>query len=111
MSTQSITLLTKGKILQESEEVMKYNFENYFYYKNFRLGSGVDTEISMHNMYLKEMLCNINCEVYNYFQDKLAGIVNYDEDNRTLLSQMIVNKNTSNNISIDTRNFWDIKGW
>jgi hypothetical protein len=111
MSTQSITLLSKEKIIEEAQEILIHNFENYFYHKNFRLGYGIDEEMSMHNMYLKETLCENNCEVYNYFQDKLAGILNCEKEERTLLSKTIVNHNTKQNINIDTRNFWETKMW
>ena len=111
MSTQSITLLSKVKVIEEAQEILNYNFENYFYQKNFRLGGGIDSEMSMHNMYLKEMLCENNCEVYNYFQDRLLGILDCDESERTLLSQMIVRHNAVHNISVNSKNFWETKGW
>lgn len=111
MSTQSITLLSREKVIEDAEDILIYNFENYFYHKNFRLGEGMDDVMSMHNMYLKEMLCENNCEVYNYFQDRIAGVLGYEDEDRTLLSQMIVNHNTVNNITVDSKNFWDIKTW
>ena len=111
MATQSITLLSKLKVIEDAQEILNSNFENYFYHKNFRLGDGIDSGMSMHNMYLKEMLCENNCEVYNYFQDRLLGILDCDESERTLLSQMIVRHNAVHNISVNSKNFWETKGW
>ncbi len=111
MATQSITLLSKLKVIEDAQEILNCNFENYFYHKNFRLGDGVDSEMSMHNMYLKEMLCENNCEVYKYFQDKLLGILDCNKSERTLLSQMIVRHNAVNNISVDSTPYWTSKAW
>jgi hypothetical protein len=73
MSQQSITLLSKSKFAQEADEILIYNFEQYFYYKNFKLGLGADIREANYYSKLKEVLCIDECEIVNYVQDKIKG--------------------------------------
>lgn len=111
MSTQSITSISKERYTQEAQDILIYNFEQYFYHKNFRLGDGIDEDETLHNMYLQELLCNNNCEVYNYLYDTIAGKVKNCPKKKKSISHLIKHMREEQGISVDTRNFWDIKAW
>ncbi len=111
MSTQSITLLTKEKYAEEAQELLVYNFEQYFLHKNFRLGEGIDQDEVMHNMYFKEMLCENNCQVYNYLYDAIAGKVKKCPKKKKTVSDLIKRLREEQGVTIDTINYWNEKLW
>lgn len=111
MSTQSITSLSKEKYSEEAQNILIYNFEQYFYKKNFRLGDGIDEEEAFHNMYLQELLCENNCQVYNDLYDKIAGKVKNCPKKKKSISHLIKQMREEQNINIDTKNYWEISSW
>lgn len=112
MSTQSISTLSKDKYLREAQEILIYNFEQYFYYRNFRLGTGIDEEESLHNMYLSELLCDNNCEVYNYLYDKIAGKLKTKKSKKLSISESIGHYNSHQHpITMNTKVYWTDKTW
>lgn len=58
--------------MEQVQESMTCNFDRYVYQKNFKIGEGLDYEEALHSMYVKELICNNNCEVYNYIHAKMA---------------------------------------
>jgi hypothetical protein len=111
MSTQSITLNTVEKHSQQVREVMIYNFEQYFYHKNFRLGDGANLEELNYYRYLKDILCDDNCEIVNFLRSKLEGdLKNSPKKKKRKLSQLMQEYEHEHQI-VDTRNFWTSKDW
>ena len=116
MSSQSINTQTIQRWQEQSREILIYNFEQYFYHKNFRIGSGTaDQEELDHNMHMYELLCNNNCEVYNYVYDKFAGKLeeNCPKKKKSVseIIEIFNRQNNVGNINIDTRNFWSLSQW
>ena len=74
MSTYSLNILDSKKYQKEIEESIIYSFEQYIYKEHFRLGNGIENENELkHNLILSRILCEDNCEIVNYIQDKLEG--------------------------------------
>lgn len=74
MSTYSLEILDAEKYQKEFEENIIYSFEQYIYKEHFRLGNGIENEDELkHNLILSRILCEDNCEIVNYIQDKLEG--------------------------------------
>lgn len=111
MSQQNITELSKVKYAKDAEDILIYNFEQYFYHKNFRISDGMNEEETTHNRYLLELLCANNCEVYNALYDKISGIVTNKPKKKKSISYLIKEWNEENNITIDSKNFWNEKFW
>lgn len=116
MSSQSINTQTTQRWQEQSREILVYNFEQHFLYKNFRIGDDRDSQEEVeHNMYIYELLCNNNCEVYNYIYDKFAGKLeeNCAKKDRPLskIIEMFNRHDKEEDVNIDTRNFWSIKSW
>ena len=112
MSTQSISTLSKNKYSEEAQEILIYNFEQYFYYRNFRLGTGIKEDESLHNMYLLELFCNNNCEVYNYLYDKIAGRLEPKRNKKLAISEVIKDHSSHQHpIVMNTKVYWTDKIW
>lgn len=73
MSQQSINSNTLDKFSRESKEILIYNTENYFYDKNFKLGSGANIEEMTYYRHLRKMLCDSDCEIQDLIYKKLNG--------------------------------------
>ena len=74
MSTYSLNILDSEKYQKEFEDNIIYSFEQYIYKEHFRLGNGIENEDELkHNLILSRILCEDNCEIVNYIQDKLEG--------------------------------------
>lgn len=74
MSTYSLDILDSEKYQKEFEDNIIYSFEQYIYKEHFRLGNGIENEDELkHNLILSRLLCEDNCEIVNYIQDKLEG--------------------------------------
>lgn len=74
MSTYSLNILDSKKYQKEFQENIIYSFEQYIYKEHFRLGNGIGNEDELkHNLILSRILCEDNCEIVNYIQDKLEG--------------------------------------
>lgn len=111
MSTQSLNNLSIDRYRKEAHEILIYNFEQYFYEKRFKLGSGADIKEMSYYRHLYELLCNNNCQVYNMLYDKIAGeYVNYENEQVTL-SEIIIRRNNTQNISVDTNTYWTLAQW
>lgn len=89
MSTQSINNLSLERYSQEAHEILVYNFEQYFYSKNFRLTSGADIKEMTYYRHLQELLCNNNCQVYNDLYDKIAGKLKNCPKQRKTISYLL----------------------
>lgn len=111
MSTQSINNLSLERYSQEAHEILVYNFEQYFYSKNFRLTSGADIKEMTYYRHLQELLCNNNCQVYNDLYDKIAGKLKNCPKKKKSISHLIKQMREEQNISIDTKNYWEISLW
>lgn len=72
MSQLSINTLSKERYAQEADDFILHNFENYFFYKHFKVGEDIKnySEIK-HNMAIKRMMCNPTCEISNYIKCQL----------------------------------------
>jgi hypothetical protein len=73
MSAQSINTLNSSRYLQESEEFLLDSFEKYFFHKNFKVGEGIkDFAELKHNVLMKKLICEANCEVSNFIRQTLS---------------------------------------
>lgn len=109
MSSQSITLNTIEKHSEEINEILIYNFEQYFYSKNFKLGSGANIREMSYYRHLKELLCDNNCEVANFIQNKLQGNPQKIKKRKKLHNYM--EEHEIEYEVVDTKNYWNIKNW
>lgn len=74
MSSYSLDILDSKKYHREFEENILYSFDQYIYKRNFRLGEGIKNEDELkHNLIFYRILCEDNCEIVNYIQDKIEG--------------------------------------
>jgi|TARA_R110000782_G_scaffold267592_1_gene363176 hypothetical protein len=111
MSSQSISLNYKSKHVQDTREILIYNFEQYFYEKHFKLGKGADLEEMNYYRELKKILCNDNCEIVNYINSKLNGELQQEEDIEiSLLSNNLKSYNSKTEVT-NNKTFWEIKSW
>ena len=110
MSQQSINLLSKSKFAQEADEIVIYNFEQYFYNKNFKLGSGADIREANYYSKLKESFCIDECEIVNYIQNKIDGKLDIKPKKKKLSNYLSQLKEQEGGV-IDTANYWNMKLW
>lgn len=96
MPTQSINNLSLKRYSQEAHEILVYNFEQYFYSRNFKLGSGADIKEMTYYRHLQELLCNNNCQVYNDLYDKIAGKLKKVPKRRKTISYLLYCLNQEN---------------
>jgi len=61
MSAFSLDKLTRHKYIQEFEDNILYNFDNYFYHKNFRVGGGIKDEKELKHNIIFYKLLNMMC--------------------------------------------------
>ena len=110
MSQQSINLLSKNRFAQEADEMVIYNFEQYFYNKNFKLGSGADIKEASYYLRLKNTFCVDECEIVTYIQNKIDGKLNIKPKKKKLSNYLLQLKEQEGNI-VDTANYWNMKLW
>lgn len=122
MSSYSLQILNSEKYSQEFEENILYSFDNYIYKKHFRVGEGIKDEKELkHNLIFSRILCEDNCEIINYIQDKIMGKLEDCTKNKKNISQTLIkfskcnsskivclhNNNSINNCKI----FWTEANW
>jgi len=74
MSQYSLQLLNAEKYLEEFEDIIIYNFENYLMQKRFRVGNGVENQDELnHALIFSDILCTDNCVLTKYIQDSIDG--------------------------------------
>jgi len=74
MSAFSLDKLTRHKYIQEFEDNILYNFDNYFYHKNFRVGGGIKDEKELKHNIIFYKLLNIDvCQNIDYIKAHLEG--------------------------------------
>ena len=109
MSSQSIVLNTIEKYSEETNKILIYNFEQYFYSKNFKLGLGANMEEMSYYRHLKELFCDNNCEIANCIQNKLQG--NPQEVNKRRKLHTCMEEYEREHEIIDTKNYWTENLW
>lgn len=74
MSNYSLEILNREIYLEEFEDLIIYNFDNYFMREHFKVGKGIeDTEELEHALLFQRILCTDNCTILNYVKDKIEG--------------------------------------
>ena len=74
MSNYSLEILNKDTYVKEFEDLILYNFDNYFMQKHFKVGRGIeDNEELEHAILFHRVLCTDNCTILNYVKDKIEG--------------------------------------
>lgn len=74
MSAYSLQLLNAEKYHEDFEANILYSFDQYIYKEHFRVGDGITDEDELeHDLIFYRILCEDNCEIKNYIQDKIEG--------------------------------------
>src|SRR5690606_34979817 len=108
---QSININNVDKYINQAREISIYNFEQFIYFNNFRLGNGADLDEMTYYRHLKDILCTNDCEVYNYLQDKLEGKLKTKKYKKRSISEIIINLRKESGEEIDVKNYWSLKDW
>lgn len=115
MSNYSLEILNREKYLEEFEDIILYNFDNYFMREHFKVGVGIeDIEELEHSMLFQKILCTDNCTILNYVRDKIEGKLEKKVKRRKKLGELIQTVQKENDCSEDeviNSIFWSGTQW
>lgn len=85
MSNYSLGILNREKYLEEFEDLILYNFDNFFMREHFKVGDGIeDNEELEHALLFHRILCTDNCTILNYVRDKIEGKLEHKSKRKKL---------------------------
>ena len=71
MSTQSIKLADKEHYASTFEKRILWNADQYFMYRNYKIGNGIKYDEAMYYSKLGSFICTDNCQLVDYIKKKL----------------------------------------
>lgn len=74
MSTQSIKEISLERYGYEAEINLKRLSDCRFAKKHFKIGEEINRDKVLHYMFIDRIMCNYNCELINYVNNKIKGI-------------------------------------
>lgn len=90
MSQYSLQELNREKYIEETEDMIIYNFDNYIMHKRFRVGNGIEDEDELeHSLLFYKLLCTENCSLLRYIQDKIEGKLQNPPKNKITVDKLV----------------------
>jgi len=121
MSVYNLDIQSQNRYYNSAQEKIKEEFKKYYFNKNFKVGEGIkDFDEVKYAITMSNILCTDNCEIINYVQDKLDGLLEncgIKKKNRNffetiqLTEQNCCNQSTPLPIVVDAQMKWSEVTW
>ena len=115
----NLEVQTQQRFYNEAQEHLMQSFKEEYLYDKFKVGNGVkDKNRLEHSMIMSETLCTSNCEIINFIQDKIEGLLEGCHTPRKRFNETIsiFEKNYNHKpkripYTIDSKMFWTEAVW